>query len=77
LSEESYHQLPQNKNDGTLDGLNGVRVLAILGDGEGLDIERDRTLLSQLPDVALTCLVEPGRSQLNDSLNATTSIKDE
>ncbi|MEL6605678.1 MAG: pentapeptide repeat-containing protein [Cyanobacteria bacterium J06614_10] len=68
LSEESYHQLPSTKDDKFRDDLGGVRVLAILGDGEGLDIERDRTLLSQLPDVALTCLVEPGRSQLNDSL---------
>lgn len=45
-----------------------VRVLAIMGEGHGLDIERDRTLLAQLPDVELTCLVEPQRSQLNDAL---------
>ncbi|NJM96397.1 MAG: CHAT domain-containing protein [Phormidesmis sp. RL_2_1] len=45
-----------------------VRILAILGDSRGLDVARDRRLLEQLPDVALTCLVEPVRSQLNDSL---------
>lgn len=45
-----------------------VRILAILGDSSGLDIQRDRTLLEALPDVSLTCLAEPGRSQLNDSL---------
>ncbi|MGD1896919.1 MAG: pentapeptide repeat-containing protein [Phormidesmis sp.] len=45
-----------------------VKVLAILGDGNGLDLAVDRTLLERLPDVDLTCLVEPVRSQLNDSL---------
>lgn len=67
LSEASYRQRqPDALKTRTV--ASEVSVLAILGDGEGLDIERDRTLLAQLPNVNLTCLVEPVRSQLNDSL---------
>jgi hypothetical protein len=64
LSEPNYRQMPMIKTVASRQ----VRVLAILGDGRGLNIERDRTLLEQLPNVELTCLVEPVRSQLNDSL---------
>lgn len=45
-----------------------VRILAVLGNSEGLDVQRDRTLLSALPNASLTCLVEPTRSQLNEAL---------
>lgn len=45
-----------------------VRILTILGDSTGLNVQRDRTLLEALPDVDLTCLIEPERSQLNDRL---------
>ncbi|KPQ33208.1 MAG: CHAT domain [Phormidesmis priestleyi Ana] len=45
-----------------------VKILAVLGDSQGLDLQRDLDLLRALPDVALTCLVEPERSQLNDAL---------
>ena len=74
LSESSYRRLAITDTKATTKVSGGadhmehqVRVLAIFGDGRGLDIERDRTLLEQLSDVALTCLVEPGRSQLNDT----------
>ena len=45
-----------------------VRILEILGNSEGLDVQRDHSLLAALPNVSLTCLVEPTRSQLNDAL---------
>ncbi|MBE9060075.1 pentapeptide repeat-containing protein [cf. Phormidesmis sp. LEGE 11477] len=75
LSEPSYRRLAltdvaANREGGGSadDTARQVRVLAIFGDGRGLDIERDRRLLEQLADVALTCLVEPERSHLNDTL---------
>lgn len=45
-----------------------VRVLAILGTSVGIDVERDRALLTQLPQTELQLLVEPSRSQLHDAL---------
>lgn len=45
-----------------------VRILAILGDRTGIDIERDRVILEQLPDAATTFLVEPPREQLTEQL---------
>ncbi len=46
----------------------GVKMLALLGDSEGIDVERDRTLLASLPDATTTFLIEPNRIQLNDQL---------
>lgn len=45
-----------------------VRILAILGDRHGIDIEKDQNLLRQLPNVELKFLVEPNRSQLTEQL---------
>jgi uncharacterized protein YjbI with pentapeptide repeats len=45
-----------------------VRILAILGDRTGIDVEHDRAILSQLPHAAVTFLVEPSREELNDHL---------
>lgn len=45
-----------------------VNVLAILGDSTGIDIHKDRILLEQLPDAAVTFLVEPNRQEINDQL---------
>lgn len=41
-----------------------VRILAILGNSDGINVEPDRTLLEQLPDAEVCVLVEPQRSQL-------------
>ncbi|MEO1620368.1 MAG: CHAT domain-containing protein, partial [Cyanobacteria bacterium J06632_3] len=78
LSEANYRQIstvaavqPMAQQDSAIledTQIGKVKILAVLGDSKGLDIERDRTLLSQLPDVELTCLVEPMRAQLNDTL---------
>jgi len=45
-----------------------VRILAILGDSEGIDVEVDRRLLESLPDADVTFLVEPSRAEVNDHL---------
>lgn len=45
-----------------------VRVLAILGDASGIDIETDRKFLEALPHADVTFLVEPRRQELSDSL---------
>ncbi len=45
-----------------------LKILAILGDSQGIDIAHDRALLEQLPNAAITFLVEPDRRELNDRL---------
>ncbi|PZV07713.1 MAG: sensor protein Chase2 [Leptolyngbya sp.] len=49
-------------------GVDTVRILAILGDRRGIDIERDRQLLADLPNAEVLFLVEPSRQQLNHQL---------
>ncbi|NJL23363.1 MAG: CHASE2 domain-containing protein [Leptolyngbyaceae cyanobacterium SM1_3_5] len=46
----------------------GIRILAILGSSDGIDIEADRRLLAQLPDSEVCFLVEPARAELSDRL---------
>ncbi len=45
-----------------------VRILAILGDATGLDLETDRALLQNLPGVELQLLTGPDRATLNRAL---------
>ncbi|MBE9228802.1 CHASE2 domain-containing protein [Phormidium sp. LEGE 05292] len=45
-----------------------VKILAILGNSEGIDIATDRKLLEQLPNVELQFLVEPKLEELNQQL---------
>ncbi|MBD2088581.1 CHASE2 domain-containing protein [Microcoleus sp. FACHB-1515] len=45
-----------------------VRILAILGNSRGIDIQADRQLLASLPDAAVQFLVEPQRHEINDRL---------
>ncbi|WP_013325788.1 eIF2A-related protein [Gloeothece verrucosa] len=42
-----------------------IRILAILGDGSGIDIQADRKLLENLPDAETIFLVEPDRQELD------------
>ncbi|WP_052001743.1 CHASE2 domain-containing protein [Lyngbya aestuarii] len=42
-----------------------VRILAILGNSHGINIEQDRALLERLPGANTVFLVEPQRSELN------------
>lgn len=48
--------------------LKKVRILLILGDRTGINIEADQQLLSQLPDVQITTLLEPSRQALHEQL---------
>ncbi|MBW4691965.1 MAG: CHASE2 domain-containing protein [Lyngbya sp. HA4199-MV5] len=45
-----------------------VRILAILGNHEGIDVAKDQQMLQQLPGAELTFLVEPNASELNQQL---------
>jgi CHASE2 domain-containing sensor protein len=45
-----------------------VRVLAILGNSEGIDIKADRKMLEELPNAEVLFLVEPSRQKINDQL---------
>ncbi|OKH33953.1 Chase2 sensor protein [[Phormidium ambiguum] IAM M-71] len=45
-----------------------VKILAILGNSEGIDIATDRKILEELPNVELELLVEPKLEDLNQKL---------
>lgn len=45
-----------------------VKILAILGNRDGIDVEQDQRLLEQLPQTELHFLVEPDRTTLNQML---------
>jgi CHASE2 domain-containing sensor protein len=45
-----------------------IRILAIIGNSEGIDTEADRQLLQSLPDTEIVFLVEPKRQELNTFL---------
>lgn len=45
-----------------------IRILAILGNSEGIDVQRDRQLLEQLPATETIFLVEPQRRDLDQWL---------
>jgi CHASE2 domain-containing sensor protein len=45
-----------------------VKVLAILGDSQGIDIDQDRQLLEQLPQAEVLFLVEPTTQRLTEQL---------
>ncbi|MDF5713787.1 MAG: CHAT domain-containing protein, partial [Rhizonema sp. NSF051] len=47
---------------------NKVRILAILGNNEGIDIQQDRSILEQLPHASTVFLVEPTRQELDECL---------
>ncbi|MGI0493755.1 CHASE2 domain-containing protein [Alkalinema pantanalense CENA528] len=45
-----------------------VNILTLLGDRRGLDTTAEQQFLHDLPDTAVTCLVEPSRQQITESL---------
>jgi CHASE2 domain-containing sensor protein len=51
---------------------NRVRILAILGDCQGIDTEADRVAISTVPNADVVFLVEPTRQQAYDRLWAET-----
>ncbi|MFB2975092.1 CHAT domain-containing protein [Microseira sp. BLCC-F43] len=47
---------------------NQVRILAILGDSQGIDLEAETNFLKQLPDAEVEFLVNPSRAEFNAQL---------
>ncbi len=45
-----------------------IKILAILGDSQGIDTQADRALLEKLPNADITFLVEPDRRNITDRL---------
>ncbi|NER39234.1 MAG: CHAT domain-containing protein [Oscillatoria sp. SIO1A7] len=45
-----------------------LKILAILGNSEGIDTQTDRRLLEQIPGADITCLLEPSRKEISDRL---------
>lgn len=45
-----------------------IRILAILGNSEGIDVQADRALLERLPNAEIKFLVEPQIKELTDQL---------
>ncbi len=45
-----------------------VRILAILGDSKGIDVQKDRRILEQLPGTEIVFLVQPQRFELDKCL---------
>jgi len=60
----SLFTAPQQK----LPPRNKLRILAILGNSEEIDIEKDRQLLENIPDAEIVILIEPKRPELEDKL---------
>jgi CHASE2 domain-containing sensor protein len=50
--------LPKNPGD-------KLRILAIIGNSEGIDVQKDRAILEQLPGAETVFLVEPQRQELD------------
>ncbi|MEO1432022.1 MAG: pentapeptide repeat-containing protein [Cyanobacteria bacterium J06633_8] len=63
LSSPNYQKLEKSVSPHAT-----VKILAIIGDSKGIDVEKDRILLEQLPNAEVTFLVEPKRETLNDEL---------
>lgn len=65
LSLPAYEQVT---HPNPLDTPDKLKILAILGSSQGIDIQADRALLEQLPDAEICFLVEPQRQELTDQL---------
>ena len=63
LSSPVYEQTNRNTNIGQK-----VKILAILGNSQGIDTQTDRSVLESLPNVEVTFLVEPERREISDLL---------
>lgn len=48
-----------------------IKILSILGNSSGIDINQDRQILKQLPNADITFLIEPKSQKLNDQLWGT------
>lgn len=63
LSNPAYTQVEKS-----ISSQGKVRILAILGNSMGIDVQKDQAMLKQLPDSEVNFLVEPQRKKLNDQL---------
>lgn len=63
LSAPSYQRVPP-----PIAADRKVRILAILGNSQGIDVQVDRQMLADLPQARVTFLVEPQRQHLTDQL---------
>nr|WP_279239822.1 CHAT domain-containing protein [Scytonema sp. UIC 10036] len=63
LSSTTYERKSKPKSSKSY-----IKILAILGDSTGIDTQKDRVLLEQLPNAEVKFLVEPQRQMLNDEL---------
>jgi CHASE2 domain-containing sensor protein len=46
----------------------GVKILAVLGNSDGIDVQTDLSLLEKLPEAEVTVLVSPTRKEMTDRL---------
>ncbi len=63
LAVPAYEQIARSPTPSPI-----IRILAILGNSDGIDIQTDRTLLAQLPHAQVEFLVEPRCEALTDRL---------
>jgi len=63
LSTTAYDRVEKSPNT-----RHNVRVLIVLGNSEGIDLERDRRLLEGIETAETVCLVEPQQSELEETL---------
>ena len=68
LAEVSLSPLNFEPGKAAQNSAKQVRILAILGDSAGIDIEADKRLLENLKDAQTVFLVEPQRRELNEQL---------
>ena len=68
LAEVSLSPLNFEPGKAAQNSAKQVRILAILGDSAGIDIEADKRLLENLKDAQTVFLVEPQRRKLNEQL---------
>ena len=68
LAEVSFNVLNWQETKSTRTRNSQVRILAILGNSAGIDLQQDLTILQALPDSELTILTEPPLTQLNEYL---------
>jgi hypothetical protein len=64
----SISSLDYGRNELQTEKANKVRILAILGNSENIDLEADRQFLNSIPDAEIKFLVEPNRSEIDDHL---------
>ncbi|MBW4622192.1 MAG: pentapeptide repeat-containing protein [Cyanosarcina radialis HA8281-LM2] len=63
LSSPTYEKKEKSRSSRS-----DIKILAILGDSTGIDTQKDRILLENLPKAKVKFLVEPQRQALNDEL---------